>query len=137
MAHKKSALVSRVEQADMSKKVNVLDLSSDQDLTIGLMNLLAIEDMAPNSQIAKMVCGLRQKLMQPIVDKAVVTGDVWSILERMLTGVVAQMKIASNAQKCGDKVAAYAAYNQAYEQYALFWGLVMFGTDAVADVELV
>lgn len=134
MAHKKSALVSRVEQVDMSKKVNVLDLSSDQDLTIGLMNLLAIEDMVPNSQIAKMVRGLRQKLMQPIVDKAVVTGDVWQVLEKMLLSVKVQIKIAENAQKNGDNASAYAAYNQAYEQYALFWGLVMFGTDAVADV---
>ena len=131
MAHKKSALVSRVEQADMSKKVNVLDLSSDQDLTIGLMDLLAIEDMAPNSQIAKMVCGLRQKLMQSIVDKAVIEGDVWQVLEKMLLSVKVQIKIAENAQKNGDNAKAYVAYDKAYELYAVFWGLVMFGVDSI------
>ena len=81
---KKSVLVNRVERADDAKKVNVLDLSSDQDLTIGLMNLLAIEDMALNSQIAEMVAGVRKKLMRPIVDKAVVEGDVWQGLEKSL-----------------------------------------------------
>ena len=128
---KKSSLINRIEQADVAKKVNVLDLSSDQDLTIGLMNLLAIEDMVPNSQIADMVRGLRKKLMQPIVDKAVVKGDVWPILERMLMGVVAQIKIAENAQKNGDSASAYVAYDKAYELYAVFWGLVMFGVETI------
>ena len=42
----------KIEQADSVKKVNPLDLSSDQDLTIGLMNLIAIEDMvAPDSEL--------------------------------------------------------------------------------------
>ena len=40
----KEYLKQQVEFADNTKKVNALDLSSDQDLTIGLMNLLFIED---------------------------------------------------------------------------------------------
>lgn len=137
MARKKSFLISRVEQVDMSKKVNALDLSSDQDLTIALMNLLAIEDMTSNGQMFEMVRQIRKKLMQPIVDKAVVTGDVWQVLEKMLTGVAAQIKIGDNAQKNGDNASAYLAYDRAYEQYALFWGLVLFGTDAVSDMKRV
>lgn len=128
---KKSVLVNRVERADDAKKVNVLDLSSDQDLTIGLMNLLAIEDMASNGQIAEMVAGVRKKLMRPIVDKAVLEGDVWQVLEKMLLSVKVQIKIAENAQKNGDNAKAYAAYDKAYELYAVFWGLVMFGVDSI------
>ena len=33
-----------VERIDNSKKVNPKDLSSDQDLTIGIMNLISIEE---------------------------------------------------------------------------------------------
>lgn len=128
---KKSVLVNRVERADDAKKVNVLDLSSDQDLTIGLMNLLAIEDMASNSQIAEMVAGVRKKLMCPIVDKAVVEGDVWQVLEKMLLSVMVQIKIAEDLQQKGDNAQAYVAYDKAYELYAVFWGLVMFGTDSI------
>lgn len=33
-----------VEKIDSAKKVNPKDLSSDQDLTIGIMNLISIEE---------------------------------------------------------------------------------------------
>ena len=33
-----------VEKLDSGKKVNPKDLSSDQDLTIGIMNLISIEE---------------------------------------------------------------------------------------------
>ena len=61
-----------VEAADKTKKVNVLDLSSDQDLTIGLMNLLFIEDYmsGSNSDLLRMVSEIRQKLMSKIVKKS-------------------------------------------------------------------
>ena len=61
-----------VETADMAKKTNRLDLSSDQDLTIGLMNLLFIEDILSdkNSDLFKMVSGVRGELMDRIVKKS-------------------------------------------------------------------
>ena len=61
-----------VETADVAKKTNRLDLSSDQDLTIGLMNLLFIEDILSdkNSDLFKMVSGVRAELMDRIVKKS-------------------------------------------------------------------
>lgn len=125
LQRKKSSLVQNVERADVAKKVNPLDLSSDQDLTIGLMNLLAIEDLAPGSQIAQMVRDIRVDLMRPIVDKAAVDGDVWQVLEQMLASVMSWIKTGDAAQQKGDSRAAYDAYDRAYEGYALFWGTVM------------
>ena len=127
----KTALQKKIEAADAQKKVNPLDLSSDQDLTIALMNLIAIEDAYPNSQIADIVNQVRVELMRPIVDKAVVKGDVREVLEKLLAGVNAQIQIGDMAMDNGDMAAAYKAYDDAYEAYALFWGLVVFGTDAV------
>lgn len=125
LQRKKSSLVQNVERADVAKKVNPLDLSSDQDLTIGLMNLLAIEDLAPDSQIAQMVRDIRVDLMRPIVDKAALDGDVWQVLEQMLVSVMSLIKTGDAAQQKGDVRAAYDAYDRAYEGYALFWGTVM------------
>lgn len=125
LQRKKSSLVQNVERADVAKKVNPLDLSSDQDLTIGLMNLLAIEDLAPDSQIAQMVRDIRVDLMRPIVDKAALDGDVWQVLEQMLASVMSLIKTGDTAQQKGDARAAYDAYDRAYEGYALFWGTVM------------
>ena len=123
LQRKKSSLVQNVERADVAKKVNPLDLSSDQDLTIGLMNLLAIEDLAPDSRIAQMVRDI--DLMRPIVDKAALDGDVWQVLEQMLASVMSLIKTGDTAQQKGDARAAYDAYDRAYEGYALFWGTVM------------
>ena len=128
---KKTTLVKQIEYADEQKKVNPLDLSSDQDLTVALINLIAIEDFVPDSQIAQMIHQIRVKLMQPIVDKAVIDGDVWQVLEKILSSVGALIHIGNQALQRGDKAAAYRAYDDAYEAYAMFWGLVVFGVDVV------
>ena len=41
---KKMSLEEMVQKVDESKKVNPLDLSSDQDLSIALMNLVSLEE---------------------------------------------------------------------------------------------
>ena len=67
-----TVLQQQIEKADNAKKTNVLDLSSDQDLTIGLMNLLFIEDYIsnPESNLSQMIAGVREKLMNRIVKKS-------------------------------------------------------------------
>ena len=69
---KHTVLQQQIEKADNAKKTNVLDLSSDQDLTIGLMNLLFIEDYIsnPESNLSQMIAGVREKLMNRIVKKS-------------------------------------------------------------------
>ena len=69
---KHTTLRQQIEKADNEKKTNRLDLSSDQDLTIGLMNLLFIEDYIsnPESNLAQMVVAVREKLMDRIVKKS-------------------------------------------------------------------
>ena len=69
---KHNVLQQQIEKADNAKKTNVLDLSSDQDLTIGLMNLLFIEDYIsnPESNLSQMIAGVREKLMNRIVKKS-------------------------------------------------------------------
>ena len=43
-ASKKMTLEEMIAKVDASKKVNPLDLSSDQDLSIALMNLISLEE---------------------------------------------------------------------------------------------
>ena len=43
-ANKKLTMEEMIEKVDASKKVNPLDLSSDQDLSIALMNLISLEE---------------------------------------------------------------------------------------------
>lgn len=119
---KKSSLNKLVKNADDAKKVNPLDLSSDQDLTVALMNLLAIEDEF------EYVRDIRIELMSRIVAPDT---DVWGMSERLL-GMAMQL-IDDGNKATGDS--AYKLYNRAYELYSMFWGINM-GLIKIDDIKL-
>ena len=108
-----------VISADSAKKVNPRDLSSDQDLTIGLMNLIAIEDLVPESSIAEMVADIRKQLMMRVVKKA----EYLAESQRMLGKAMALMSDGMRALP--DKTKAYKYFDAAYVMYSMFWGLNM------------
>ena len=104
-----TVLQQQIEKADNAKKTNVLDLSSDQDLTIGLMNLLFIEDYIsnPESNLSQMIAGVREKLMNRIVKKS---DKNRQMLEKLL---LESMQLID----AGDKqsgVSAYQKYSRSY-----------------------
>ena len=105
-----------VEAADAKRKVNPLDLSSDQDLTIALINLVAIEDMAPSGEVAQMVRGIREKLMS----KMVADDDKHSCAHEFLSNAALKMKEGDDAQKSGDDKLAREMYDAAYDAYVMF-----------------
>lgn len=120
----------RVELADKNKKVNPLDLSSDQDLTIAIMNLIAIEDMC-GGKLSDMVCAMRQNLMRRVVNKT----DDMDVTVALLGGAIRRMDAGNRAMDCGDAALAYRMYDDAYGLYSLFWGVVM-GMVSGADIDL-
>ena len=79
-ASKKLTLEELVEQADAAKKVNPLDLSSDQDLSVALMNLISLEEHFFFSgaktrktgfyDMINTVRDMRKELMERIVQKS-------------------------------------------------------------------
>ena len=112
----KKNLKHMVEDTDASKKVNPLDLSSDQDLTIALMNLVAIEEIAPNGQIGQMVGEMRERLMARMTQDAEIMVRGYELLAQ----AVRAMDDAARAQQDGDNVTAYKLYDVSYEAYVLY-----------------
>lgn len=122
-----------VERIDSSKKVNPKDLSSDQDLTIAIMNLISIEEhlMFSGAKTGKTsfydliedVRETRKKLMQKIIPSY--EGEVWCISKHLLASSMRLMEVGTKQQSLGHKDVAYDLFNQAYELYCLFWGLNM------------
>ena len=117
---KHTTLRQQIENADNAKKTNRLDLSSDQDLTIGLMNLLFIEDYIsnPESNLSQMVVAVREKLMDRIVKKS---DKNRQISEQLL---LESMQLIDDGNRHSG-VSAYQKYDAAYEKYSLFWGVNM------------
>ena len=111
---KKLSMTRLIEQADAAKKVNPLDLSSDQDLTVALMNLIVLEELSVNyPELYSMVRELRIELMSRVV-RAAPGGKVWCISKHLLGAAMRLIDARNND-----------AYNRAYELYSLFWGLNM------------
>lgn len=122
-----------VEKIDATKKVNPKDLSSDQDLTIAIMNLISIEEHLVFSgaktgktsfyDLIQEVRELRKTLMQKIIPEY--EGEVWCISKHLLASSMRLMEVGTKQQSLNHPEEAYKLFNQAYDLYCLFWGLNM------------
>lgn len=122
-----------VERIDSAKKVNPKDLSSDQDLTIAIMNLISIEEhlvfsgakTGKNSfyDLIEEIRETRKNLMQKIIPAY--EGEVWCISKHLLASSMRLMEVGTKQQSLGNKEQAYDLFNKAYDLYCLFWGLNM------------
>ncbi len=134
-----------VEKIDATKKVNPKDLSSDQDLTIALMNLISIEEhlvfsgaKTGKTSFYDLIEGIRETrktLMQKVIPAY--EGEVWCISKHLLAASMRLIEVGTKQQSLGHKEEAYKLFDQAYELYCLFWGLNMnmINTDDVKWVE--
>ena len=122
-----------VEKLDAAKKVNPKDLSSDQDLTIGIMNLISIEEhlMFSGAKTGKTqfydlineVREMRKNAMLKIIPAY--EGEVWCISKHLLAASMRVFEVGTKALAAGDKETAYSLFDQSYELYCMFWGLNM------------
>ncbi len=130
--NKKMTLQDQVKSVDDSKKVNPLDLSSDQDLTIALMNMISLEEHFAFSgaktqksgyyDLINTVRDMRRELMGRIVGE---NTAAWDVSERLLAASMRLIEVGTKALGAADKSQAYKMFDRAYELYSLFWGVNM------------
>ena len=122
-----------IKKFDDLKKDFKLDLSSDQDLTIAIMNLVSIEEhffftgaKTNNPKYYDLLAEireLRKELLKKIVKDY--EGEVWCISKHLLAASYRLMEVGTKAQGRGKKEEAEDMFTKAYELYSLFWGLNM------------
>ena len=122
-----------VEMLDQAKKLNPKDLSSDQDLTICIMNLISIEEHLMFSgaktgktsyyDLIEQIRELRKNLMLKIIPQY--EGEVWCISKHLLSSSMRLMEVGTKQMNLNNKEEAYKLFDQSYELYCLFWGLNM------------
>ena len=133
---KKLTMQEMIEKVDAAKKANPLDLSSDQDLSIALMNLISLEEhfffSGAKTQkpgfydLLNTIRSMRKELMERIVDKSSVEGgEVWCISKHLLAASMRLMEVGTKALGAGKKKDATEMFEKAYDLYSLFWGLNM------------
>lgn len=134
-----------VEKLDNAKKVNPKDLSSDQDLTIGIMNLISIEEhlMFSGAKTGKKefydlindVREQRKQMMQKIIPSY--EGEVWCISKHLLASSMRLFEVGTKALAAGNKKDAYDLFDKSYGLYCMFWGLNMGMINGGTDVKWV
>lgn len=134
-----------VERMDAAKKVNPKDLSSDQDLSIGIMNLISIEEhlMFSGAKTGKTafydqineVRDMRKRMMQKIIPSY--EGEVWCISKHLLASSMRLFEVGTKALAAGDRAQAYALFDDSYSLYCMFWGLNMGMLEGGADLKYV
>ncbi len=131
--NKEQSIREFVEKIDNMKKANPKDLSSDQDLSIAVMNLISIEEHLVFSgaktgktsfyDLIEEIREMRKQLMQKMIREY--EGEVWCISKHLLGASYRLMEVGTKQQSMGNTKDAYDLFDKAYELYCLFWGLNM------------
>lgn len=120
-----------LEKVEDVTKQKGLDLSSGEDLSIGIMNLISIEEhLFYTSQktkdksyldILNEVRVMRTDLLKEIIHDY--EGEVWCISKHLLSASMRLMEVGTKELKKNDKEKAWAMFEKSYKLYSLFWGL--------------
>ena len=127
---------------DFIKKVQAskqgeLDLSSDEDLSIAIMNLISIEEhffftgaktgKAEYFDLLNKAREMRKELLKRIIKDY--EGEVWCIMKHLLSASMRLMEVGTKALGQGKKEEAEDFFKKAYELYSLFWGINLKAVD--------
>ncbi len=133
-------LISKVENVTKSGKV---DLSSSEDLSIGIMNLISIEEhLFFTSQktgkpqyldLLNEVRGMRTELMKKIIKDY--EGEVWCISKHLLAASMRLMEVGTKEEKKGNKKEAWDLFEKSFRLYSLFWAINLKVVD-IGDIPL-
>ena len=134
-----------IEKVDEMKKQDKMDLSSDQDLSIAIMNLVSIEEhffftgaktgKPEYYDMLQEVRKMRGDLLRKIIKEY--EGEVWCISKHLLAASMRLMEVVTKQQGMGNKEEAKELFEKSYDCYSLFWGLNMklIKTDDIKKID--
>lgn len=134
-----------VDKVDQMKKQDKMDLSSDQDLSIAIMNLVSIEEhffFTANKtgkteyyDLLQEIRAMRGDLLRKIIKEY--EGEVWCISKHLLAASMRLMEVGTKQHKMGNKAEAEDLFKKSFDLYSLFWGINMklVTTDDVKKID--
>lgn len=128
--NQKQEIEKLIKIVNESKKGN-LDLSSDEDLSIAIMNLISIEEhffftgakteKSGYFELLNKTREIRKELLKKIVKEP--EGEIWCISKHLLAASMRLFEVGTKQYNQGHKKEAEDLFGKAYELYSLFWGL--------------
>jgi hypothetical protein len=115
----------------VSDSKNKLDLSSDEDLSIAIMNLISIEEhffftgaktnKPEYFDLLEQTREMRKDLLKRIIKEY--EGEVWCISKHLLSASMRLIEVGTKYLHNGNKKEAQDLFSKAYDLYSLFWGI--------------
>lgn len=132
-----------LKQFEACKK-GAADLSSDEDLSLAIMNLISIEEhlfftgaktgKKEYFELLNTAREMRKELLAKIVTEP--EGEVWCISKHLLAASMRLMEVGTKQLANNNKQEAYKLFDQSYKLYALFWGLNLKLIDGITAQKL-
>lgn len=120
-----------LEKVEKLKKEHKLDLSSGEDLSIAVMNLVSLEEhfFFTGAKTGKgkyydwlsKVREVRKELLKKIVKDT--EGEQWCISKHLLAASMRLIEVGTKYHSQGKKKEAKDLFAKAYDLYSLFWGI--------------
>jgi len=112
-------------------KKGKLDLSSDEDLSIAIMNLISIEEhffftgaktgKSEYFDLLNKTREMRKELLKKLVKEY--EGETWCIMKHLLAASMRLIEVGTKYLSEGKKSEAEDLFSKAYDLYSLFWGI--------------
>jgi len=120
--------LAKVKKLEKGEK---LDLSSDEDLSIAIMNLIGMEEHffftysktkdTKYLDLLNQIREIRKSALKRIIKEY--EGEVWCISKHLLAASMRLMEVGTKALSKGDKKDAEDLFQKSYALYSLFWGI--------------
>ena len=120
-----------LERVTTMRKSGSVDLSTDEDLSIAIMNLISLEehffftasktDKPEYFDLLEEVRSMRKELLAKMIDRH--EGETWCITKHLLATTMRLFEVGTKLQSDGNKQEAHKMFERAYKAYTLFWGL--------------
>src|SRR5574338_1544430 len=120
-----------IEKINKLKATGELDLSMEEDLSIGIMNLISLEEhfyftaekTGKDSyfDLLNQTREIRKQLLAKMIDAH--EGETWCIAKHLLAATMRLMEVGTKLQSSGKKEESRDMFKKAYEVYSLFWAL--------------
>jgi hypothetical protein len=120
-----------VKKVEAMKKSGTVDLSTEEDLSIAIMNLISLEEhfFFTASKTGKdeyfdllgQVREVRKTLLARLIDKN--EGETWCISKHLLATTMRLMEVGTKLHSDGKDKEAKETFQYAYQIYTLFWAV--------------
>lgn len=117
------------EGQEKQEILGTIDLSSGEDLTVAVMNLIGIEEhlfftgaktkKPEYYDLINEVREVRKSALKRLIPKY--EGEIWCISKHLLAASYRLMETGTKQLNSGNKQEAYILFDQAYKLYLMFW----------------